>query len=58
MNMATLSEINILFFNEHNMLCCVTYLGSEEVNKNPITFHSDMEQHFYFISENIKISYC
>lgn len=53
MNMATISEIEILFFNEHNILCYVTYLGIEEVNKDPVTLHSDMKPSIFILFQTI-----
>lgn len=53
MNMATISEIEILFFNERNILCYVTYLGIEEVNKDPVTLHGDMKQSIFILFQTI-----
>lgn len=36
--------MEILPFNEHNILCYVTYFRSTEKNKNSVTLHSDVKQ--------------
>lgn len=53
MNLATISETENLFFNEYNILCCVTYFGSEEKDMNPVTFHSDRKQNIFILFQTI-----
>ena len=44
----SVSEIEILFFNEHNILCCVTYFRSDSG-----TLHSDMKQNICILLQTI-----
>ena len=39
----SVSETEILLFNEHNILFFVNYFSIEEKNKNSGIFHSDMK---------------
>lgn len=52
----SISETELLFFNEHNILCWVIYFRNDKQNKNSVTLPSDMKQNIILFQMLLKSS--